>query len=479
MVETQQLLWVPALNRWEEQLISTLNTAPILNQSLYVSKSGSDDTGNGSAGNPFLTIAYALSVISGSSSDNRFAIYVSPGEYSDPWQIKPWTAIIGISGGNGVTPDGAMLIEITAPTDTVGFSIDWETSRYSVGWMIGLGFQNHQTWDESTRPGIQPQLNFLGCSFNAGASFLGPGTVGFDNVMWDDCLSYGGVTVKGWQFLWTRNSQFLGGSVNIEAGPLGSNENTTWLSQNTSVGATISPTNVNLSQDGYGLFFAKADLSNTAIVGDVTLDGYLTSFHATAEGVPCSVTLLNGADFPVLMTCATGLAYDPATDGYWSNTPTSVSDALDQLAAKSSNNTGGSKDYALFFALMPGDNSATVAPGTAVQFPQNGPTSGVISRTGPSTFNLSAIGTYEIAWQVSISEAGQLQLALNGVGLVNTVVGSATGTRQLVGNTMITTVNANSILSLINPVGNSTALTVTPIAGGTHSVSATLSIKAL
>jgi len=32
---------------------------------------------------------------------------------------------------------------------------------------------------------------------------------------------------------------------------------------------------------------------------------------------------------------------------------------------------------------------------------------------------------------------------------------------------------------LINPVGNSTALTVTPIAGGTHSVSATLSIKAL
>jgi hypothetical protein len=478
MVETKQLIWLPAFNTWQEQLISTISTAPILNQSLYISKTGSDDTGNGSINSPFLTIAWALSFISSPSANVRYTIYVAPGEYADPFSIRPWTSIIGAyAGSNGVTPDGAMLVEITAPADTCGFSADWATSRYSVGFMSGLGFQNHQTWDQASHPGMQPQLNFQSCSFNSGASFLGPGTVGFDNVTWDDCLSYGGVTVQGWQVLWTRNCVFLGGNVDINAGPPGATEDTTWLSQGDSVGTNFSSTNVTLFQDGYNPHYAKADLSNTSVVGNLTINGVLTSYSSTMEGIPCPVMLLNGAQSPILVSCATGLAYDPLDDGYWVTPPTSVSNALDQLAAKSSG--GSSKDYALFFALMPGDNSATVAVGAAVQFPQNGPTSGVIARTGPSTFNLPNVGTYEVTWQASISEPGQLQLAIGGVGLPNTVVGRATGTSQLVGSTIITTSVPNSVLSVINPVGNSTALTVTPIAGGTNSVSATLTIKAL
>ena len=40
-------------------------------------------------------------------------------------------------------------------------------------------------------------------------------------------------------------------------------------------------------------------------------------------------------------------------------------------------------NYADFYALMPPDNAATVAPGTDVSFPQDGPNSGVdIVRTG-------------------------------------------------------------------------------------------------
>lgn len=141
----------------------------------------------------------------------------------------------------------------------------------------------------------------------------------------------------------------------------------------------------------------------------------------------------------------------------------------------------GSADYALFFALMPGDNSATVAVGAAVQFPQDGPVSSptTITRATASTFTLADVGNYEVSWQVSVSEAGQLQLALNGTGLPDTVVGRATITNQISGSTVITTVEPNSVLSVINPVGNSAALTITPIAGGANAVSATLSIKAL
>lgn len=47
-------------------------------------------------------------------------------------------------------------------------------------------------------------------------------------------------------------------------------------------------------------------------------------------------------------------------------------------------------NFADFYALMPPDNAATVAPGTDVSFPQDGPNSGAsIPRTGPSSFNLT------------------------------------------------------------------------------------------
>jgi hypothetical protein len=139
--------------------------------------------------------------------------------------------------------------------------------------------------------------------------------------------------------------------------------------------------------------------------------------------------------------------------------------------------TAGTLSFAEFYALMPSDNAATVAAGTAVDFPQNGSSSGTITRLTSNQFKLSDIGTYMISWQVSISEAGQLVLALNDVEIPHTVVGRATGTTQIIGNSLITTTTINSTLSVRNPSGNPVALTVTPVAGGTQSVSASLVIR--
>ena len=55
-------------------------------------------------------------------------------------------------------------------------------------------------------------------------------------------------------------------------------------------------------------------------------------------------------------------------------------------------------------------------------------------------------------------------------------MGRATGTSQIVGESLIT-VGANTTLEVINPAGNASALTITPIAGGTHSVSAHLVVQ--
>lgn len=131
--------------------------------------------------------------------------------------------------------------------------------------------------------------------------------------------------------------------------------------------------------------------------------------------------------------------------------------------------------FADFYALMPPDNAATVAPGTDVSFPQDGPNSGTtIERTGPSSFNLAEIGTYQILFQVSVDEAGQLILTLIGEDLMYTVSGRATGASQIIGMAIVTTTVINSILTVRNPAGTAAALTITPLAGGTRPVSAHL-----
>ncbi len=138
---------------------------------------------------------------------------------------------------------------------------------------------------------------------------------------------------------------------------------------------------------------------------------------------------------------------------------------------------GGVLSYADFYALMPPDNSATVAPGTDVSFPQNGPISNTnITRLGVDSFELGPIGTYQILFDVSVTEPGQLILTLNGVDLDNTLAGRATGSTQIVGMALVQTTTENSILTVRNPLGSASALTITPLAGGVRSASAHLII---
>lgn len=116
--------------------------------------------------------------------------------------------------------------------------------------------------------------------------------------------------------------------------------------------------------------------------------------------------------------------------------------------------SNGILNYADFYALMPPDNSATVAPGANVSFPQDGPNSGTgISRLGANSFNLGNIGTYLIQFQVGVDEAGQLQLNLNNSPLAYTVVGRATGTSQIVEIAIVDTTTINSIRSVLDCEG--------------------------
>lgn len=175
-------------------------------------------------------------------------------------------------------------------------------------------------------------------------------------------------------------------------------------------------------------------------------------------------------------TGATGAIGPPGPNG---NTgATGPAGNIGPTGATGAAGVGGLIAFSDFFGLMPPDNAATVAVGADVSFPQDGPISpgAAIARIGASSFSLSAIGTYQVTFQVSVSEAGQLDLTLNSAELAYTVVGRATGTSQIVGVFLVTTTVTNSVLTVRNPAGNSTALTITPLAGGTNPVSAHLVI---
>lgn len=136
--------------------------------------------------------------------------------------------------------------------------------------------------------------------------------------------------------------------------------------------------------------------------------------------------------------------------------------------------------FADFYALMPPDNADTVAAGTDVDFPQDGPNSGTgIARAGVDSFTLTDVGTYQVLFQAPVSGSGQLVLTLNGAELPYTVAGRNSGASQIVGMALVTTTAPNSVLTVRNPEGTNGPLALTPTAGGTEPVSAHLVITQL
>jgi len=136
-----------------------------------------------------------------------------------------------------------------------------------------------------------------------------------------------------------------------------------------------------------------------------------------------------------------------------------------------------------FFGLAPPDYAATIAVGAPLPFPSDGSAGGStpIVRASATTFVLPVVGSYLVNWQVGVDEAGQFMLSTTDLGaLANTVSSRATGTSLITNSVIVSTVVDGDVLSVINPAGNATALTVTPSAGGlTHAPSPSLTILRL
>ena len=136
---------------------------------------------------------------------------------------------------------------------------------------------------------------------------------------------------------------------------------------------------------------------------------------------------------------------------------------------------GGPTDYESTIAVK-------TAPGTGrVPFPRLGATNGGATSIDGSSFTLPNVGTYEIIFTVHTAEPGQLQAELNGVDIVESVtpnMNPTAGGHLFVGHIIVTTTLPNEILAIVNPTGNTPALTIVTADGSsTHANAQRLIIK--
>jgi hypothetical protein len=134
--------------------------------------------------------------------------------------------------------------------------------------------------------------------------------------------------------------------------------------------------------------------------------------------------------------------------------------------------------YADFYALMPSDNPSAVLTGDPIDFPQDNVIVGTdIIRLNNFRFQLEK-GTYQVFFQVSVSDAAQLVVVLNGTEQLYTVVGRDAKSTQIVGLCLIQ-LTEQTVLTIHNASSSSTNITITQNAGGTSPVSAHLVITKL
>jgi hypothetical protein len=135
--------------------------------------------------------------------------------------------------------------------------------------------------------------------------------------------------------------------------------------------------------------------------------------------------------------------------------------------------------YAYIYDLSPPSVSATVAAGSDVPLASNGPMTSGITYAANGQITIATAGVYQVSFLASVDEPGQLELTQNGTPIPSSLYGRATGTSEISGQAILN-VATGDFITLRNPAGNSSALTFTPVAGGTHpDVSASITIEQL
>jgi hypothetical protein len=314
----------PSLN-WtrvgkEGYKIPILKSLPAFaSQEVYVRKGGNDLTGKGTLDWPYLTIQRAMTDIVDASQTKHYTVNLGAGDFADSFAFKPWTGISGIASTSGYQG-------VTSITASFSFDPSWTGSVYSVAWFSHITFNNAAPFDIQN---VNAQLTFFDCEFNSGASFTGHHSGNVNNIVWDDCLAYGAVSVQDCQYFFPiGGTSIYDDTLTITSTSAVFPSTTTLLA----LGGTVSYSLVLTSGAGSG--GAIGDMRGCSVQGTLTLNGAATQYTGTVESIPETVVLTGGAPAPTYYSYATSLGYAPGAPGNWANPPPkNVQQALDRMAA--------------------------------------------------------------------------------------------------------------------------------------------------
>lgn len=296
------------------------NPSILVTQTVYVAVGGNDTTGDGSIGNPFLTVSKALSIITTAQSDNRFMIKLMGGKIVDTTTplLKPWVYIVGDN------EDGTYW-KVTAPGTSIGIDPSFATvggARFGISNVyIGAGTTLNIDLN-SVGPGIgtpSAELDLEDITITGDLNFLGRAPD----------IDY--MQLKGLFLFGTFNAD---AAQNIAIGCTfnGTSNLTSNVAENNSeYSACVFQGPVNISGSNINL----QQITASPMFSTLLVDGASTTLNADITSLPLesNQTISGGATLNKI-TDAYNLAYAPAVSGNWSPAPTYVSEALDQLASR-------------------------------------------------------------------------------------------------------------------------------------------------
>lgn len=295
----------------------TPSVLPAASFLIYVMKGGNDVTGNGTDEEPFLTVTKGLAFAHSlaPTSTQPALVLVGSGTYPEDVQIPPNTFLCGLDQG--------FVAIIGTGATAVSVSPAW-VGAATEGGIMSLIFIGDVDID---------LIGSLGSAFGFGSQVSVSGAV---NLTADPATS------SGFSFF---QAEIAGGPLTVVGGVVSSlgtqfNALATFRS---AVGRPIDVTSqgdifaAGLTLDASSGANAIADLLDSGVTSPLTLTdggGGVTSYTATAEGIPPTVTLVGGAAAPVNATQSNALGYTPGTPGNWAGpVPTTAQQAFDRLAA--------------------------------------------------------------------------------------------------------------------------------------------------
>lgn len=160
---------------------------------------------------------------------------------------------------------------------------------------------------------------------------------------------------------------------------------------------------------------------------------------------------------------------------------TAIFDRLQQVIQTIQAGAVGGLDYGYFYNLAV---SSTVAIAAPFPFDTNGPFTSGFLHTASATPATSApitivnAGVYSVQYSVTVAEARQIALYLNGAVVAGTIYGQATGTSVTTAMAIITA-TAGSLLTLRNHLSAAALTLVTPSGGTASNATNSLLIKRL